>query len=322
MENKEIMEKLLDNDHSKAKSDSQILSDVKSWDNLPISKIRVITAKYKVYLVLLLIFICALLIEYIPNMKDRYNSRESSYNQVKSQLVLVEDQIKKAQEEEKFLNEIISNESILKDCLNGQSDEECQALPESWKYETDEWEEYDYSVPLSYLQLHSLYNVKMPVDEKKVLKNLNEYLIKEDISWNSRTRVWDILRISIWNPTPVGGSEHFFSVPVSVSIEFTEIKDLIWFLYNVEKKLIDNRWDRILYKIQTVSYDIISNDEPQITEIGMLAYYYHDERFENMEEGVLLDDVEMGENEQWSENVKNTQETESEKSFFDKIFKS
>ena len=318
MENKEIMEKLLDNNHSKAKSD-QVLNDLKGWDNLPISKIRVITAKYKVYLVLLLIFICALLIEYIPNMKDRYNSRESSYNQVKSQLVLVEDQIKKAQEEEKFLNEIIENEGVLKDCLNGQSDEECQALPEDWKQVTEEWIDYNYSVPLSYLQLHSLYNLKMPVDEKKVLKNLNEYLIKEDISWNSRTRVWDILRISIWNPTPVGGSEHFFSVPVSVSIEFTEIKDLIWFLYNVEKKLIDNRWDRILYKIQTVSYDIISNDEPQITEIGMLAYYYHDERFENMEEDVLMDDVEVSENEQWSESV---EKSESEDSFFSRIFKS
>ena len=94
---------------------------------------------------------------------------------------------------------------------------------------------------------------------------------------------------------------------------------MIWFLYNVEKKLIDNRWDRILYKIQTVSYDIISNDEPQITEIGMLAYYYHDERFENMEEGVLLDDVEIGENEQWSESV---EKSESEDSFFSRIFKS
>ena len=317
MENKEIMEKLLDNNHSKAKSD-QVLNDLKGWDNLPISKIRVITAKYKVYLVLLLIFICALLIEYIPNMKDRYNSRESSYNQVKSQLVLVEDQIKKAQEEEKFLNEIIENEGVLKDCLNGQSDEECQALPEDWKQVTEEWIDYNYSVPLSYLQLHSLYNLKMPVDEKKVLKNLNEYLIKEDISWNSRTRVWDILRISIWNPTPVGGSEHFFSVPVSVSIEFTEIKDLIWFLYNVEKKLIDNRWDRILYKIQTVSYDIISNDEPQITEIGMLAYYYYDEKFENMEDFSL----ELSENEQPIEETQVVQDVnKSEWSFLDKIFK-
>jgi hypothetical protein len=41
---------------------------------------------------------------------------------------------------------------------------------------------YNYSVPLSYLQTNSLYNEKMPVDEKRVLKNLNEYLIKQDIS--------------------------------------------------------------------------------------------------------------------------------------------
>jgi hypothetical protein len=30
--------------------------------------------------------------------------------------------------------------------------------------------------------VNSLYNEKMPVDEKMVLKNLNEYLIKQDIS--------------------------------------------------------------------------------------------------------------------------------------------
>jgi hypothetical protein len=66
--------------------------------------------------------------------------------------------------------------------LNGQNDEQCLALPEGWKQTTEDGVEYNYSVPLSYLQTHSLYSVKMPVDEKKVLKNLNEYLIKEDIS--------------------------------------------------------------------------------------------------------------------------------------------
>jgi hypothetical protein len=53
------------------------------------------------------------------------------------------------------------------------------------------------------------------------------------------------------------------------------------FLHNVEKKLIDNSEDRILYKIQTVSYDIVTNDEPQVTDISMIAYYYHDERFDD-----------------------------------------
>jgi hypothetical protein len=41
---------------------------------------------------------------------------------------------------------------------------------------------YDLSIPLSYLQTSSLWNEKMPVDEKRVLRNLNEYLIKQDIT--------------------------------------------------------------------------------------------------------------------------------------------
>ena len=138
MENKEIMDKLLDNNHSATKSDIQVSGDSKSREDVAISRIRVITAKYKVYLVLLLIFICLLLLEYIPNMQDKYNSRQSSYNQVKSQLVSIESQIDEAKKEEQFLNEIIANEDVLKDCLNEQSDEECSDFPDNWKQITEE----------------------------------------------------------------------------------------------------------------------------------------------------------------------------------------
>ena len=305
MENKEIMEKLLDSNHSTMNVEDKVLTNPKKWDENSVPRIRVVTAKYKVYLVLLLIFIAILVLEYIPDMKSKYDSREASYDQVKSQLLSVKGKIVEAQKEEQYLNEIIENEDILKSCLNEETDESCSLLPDSWKKTTNEWEEYDYVVPLSYLQTNSLYDAKMLVDEKKVLKNLNEYLIKEDILWNSRTRVWDLLKISIGDPTPVvGGDQHFFVVPVDVTIEFVTIDDLIWFLYNVEKKLI-NRWeDRILYKIQTVSYDIISNDEPQVTDITMLAYYYYDEKFENLEEN---ENVTVDGNEQSSENVADAQ---------------
>ena len=73
-------------------------------------------------------------------------------------------------------------------------------------------------------------------------------------------------------------------MPVDVEIEFDNIGDLTGFLYNVEKKLIDKSEDRILYKIQSVSYDIVTNDEPQVTDISMIAYYYHDERFDGVSE--------------------------------------
>ena len=112
-------------------------------------------------------------------------------------------------------------------------------------------------------------------------------------------KVWDILKISIWetetlwywvketptwnpnDPIKKENIPNFFSVPVEVSIEFDSVNDLVEFLYNTEKKIIDQSDDRILYKIQSVSYDIVSNDEPQITDIAMIAYYYYDERFDD-----------------------------------------
>ena len=163
----------------------------------------------------------------------------------------------------------------------------------------------------------------MPVDEKKVLKNLNEYLIKQDILWGTKSRVWDILRISIWDPTSIR-DDHFFSVPVNVTIEFKTIWDLTWFLYNVEKKMVDDWENRILYKIQSVSYDIIANDEPQVTDISMLAYYYYDERFENLDEEISEEsnneENNQSDNSQ-NENTTTKNEWWDSKSFLNKIFK-
>ena len=285
MENNEIMQRLLQDDKSSKAAAKEWAATAKAnrdWD-LPISRIRVVTAKYKVYIVLLLIFICALILIYIPKEQDSNKIIQGVYDGVKTQLDNVKRDIDDAKNDMTYLYDIVSNEQTLKNCLN--SEDNCSALPEEWK--TWEWEEasYDFSIPLSYLQLHSLYNEKMPVDEKRVLRNLNEYLIKQDILWGDKNRVWDILKIEIWDPKEVyDWNEHFFEAPVKVKIEFTTVEDLIWFLYNVEKKLIENSEDRILYKIQAVSYDVVSKDEPQVTDISMIAYYYHDEKFDGVDE--------------------------------------
>ena len=291
MENNEIMERLLqDDNHSESsQKNSWAASKSKNEDENSMSKIWVVTAKYRVYIVLLLIFICIFIFETLPNMKDTYNSRRSSYQQVNSELTSVQSEIKIAENDMTLLWEILGNEQSLKTCLNERKKDACLKMPESWMIWDEENKQYDFSIPLSYLQLHSLYNKKMPVDEKKVLKNLNEYLIKQDIEGKSKAKVWDILKISIWDPEAVKKwDEHFFEVPIDVTIEFTTIWDLTGFLYNVEKKLIDEWEDRILYKIQSISYDVVSRDEPQTTDISMLAYYYHDERFENVDEEALV----------------------------------
>lgn len=323
MENNEIMKRLLQDDVHDEQTKKSTSTKSQKWDDVHMSRIRVVTAKYKVYIVLLFIFICLLLMDYIPNVRQSYESKQSTYNQVNSQLTAVRNDIRKAEDDMAYLWDITSNEINLKTCLNERKKEVCLKLPESWMVWEWTWRKYDFSVPLSYLQLHSLYNKKMPVDEKKVLKNLNEYLIKQDITWGSRTRVWDILRISIGDPSPIrNGDTHFYQVPLDITVEFTTIGDLTGFLYNVEKKMVDKWEDRILYKIQSVSYDIIASDQPQVTDISMLAYYYHDERFENLDEITATEnDQEAEESSSDSENH-GTSKKDNSDWFLNKIFKS
>ena len=320
MENNEIMQRLLQDDKQKpnTKDDSLVKQQTRDSE-VPMSRIRVVTAKYKVYIVLLALFIFLLLFSYIPRAYDSFESSKSTYQQVNNQLSSIKNDIRNANADVSYLCDgttgVIKNENALRKCLNKENS--CSSLPDSWKIWTWEDVKYDWSIPLSYLQIHSLYNKKMPVDEKRVLKNLNEYLVKQDISWTDRRRVWDILRISIWDPKEMRQwDEHFFNVTVDVQIKFDTVWDLTGFLHNVEKKLIENGEDRILYKIQSVSYDIVTNNEPQITDISMMAYYYHDNRFDKKVDCENLNGSGMN-----NELNDNTEDLEESDSMFDKIFK-
>lgn len=300
MENNEIMKRLMQDSKQNKSSEKESETTTKANNDTAVSKIRIVTAKYKVYIVLILIFICFMCFDFIPDAQDAYEASQNSLEQVNNEFARVNRDLDDAKKDVKYLRNIVENEGNLKDHLdeeyqlmikknNGdypKEDEEvdCSRLPEDWITWTWKNKSCGYKIPLSYLQLHSLYNEKMPVDEKRVIKNLNEYLIKQDI-WEEKTRVGEILKIEIWDPENVNNwDEHFVSVPVDVKIEFVSIENLIDFLYNVEKRLINEWEDRILYKIQAVSYDVVTKDEPQITDISMLAYYYHDEKFDGINE--------------------------------------
>ena len=341
MENNEIMKRLMEDDNNlKSQQKSTNAKEGKKENETSLSRIRVVTAKYKVLTVLFLIFVCIFIFNLIPNIQSKYNNSKTSYDSETLKLKEIKSEIDNAKKDIKLLTWIVYNEQNLAECLNKKDSRICWELPKEWKTWTWEEAQYDLSIPLSYLQLHSLYNKKMPVDEKKVLKNLNEYLIKEDFEWTWRAVVWNILKIDIGDPEAIWYIKknpnewgepipNFFEVPVDVEIKFTEVDDLVGFLYNVEKKLIDkDKWnDRILYKIQTVSYDIIAKDEPQVTDISMLAYYYYDENFEGTDEYEYYF-VDKSDNKSWDNSSDNNQintwdngkSIQNKESFLDKIF--
>ncbi|MDR0860324.1 MAG: hypothetical protein LBO09_05110 [Candidatus Peribacteria bacterium] len=248
-----------------------------------VSETRVVTAKYKVFSAILLVVGVCIFMSRGPDIKSKYDATNTVYDSTKQEVA--NKKIKKAgyEQDKKNLEKIEANQTTIETCLNLEDTTACTSLPDEWNVEYKGKIIKDFSIPLSYLQLHSLFTEKMPVDEQKVLRNLNEYLIRDGVAQGIPVKNGDIKSINISDPTPVEGSAVLFEVPLSLSIEFDRVEDLISFVHNVEKKLISVPNDRILYKIQEVGYDIISSDKAQTTAISMIAYYYHDPRFEEVE---------------------------------------
>jgi hypothetical protein len=297
-QNNELLDRIMGNPTPSSSPTSSSASS-NPFDEAPIvapvddllPQTRIVTVRYKVYSAIIVVLLAILFISWLPQMQDTFTATHSVYDQTQQQLQDLAKQKIIAQEDERYLHEIETNQTTLENCLNNEDGEACATLPVARNVEYKGKTIKDFSIPLSYLQLNSLYTPKMPVDEKKVLRNLNEYLIRDGVVQGVSVKNGDITRIAIGDVSAVGGSSVFFSVPIDLSIKFERVRDLISFVRNVEKKLISIPEDRILYKVKEVGYDIVASDQPQTTDISMTAYYYHDPRFQNVSEVPGVPDI-------------------------------
>jgi cytoskeletal protein RodZ len=150
-------------------------------DDELVPQMRVVTIRYKVYAAIIVVLLVFFFMEWLPKMQSTFTATHSVYDQTQATLQqLVKDKAE-AQRDKTYLEEIEATQSTLETCLNEEEATACASLPETWNITYKGKTIKDFSVPLAYLQLNSLYNPKMPVDEKKVLRNLNEYLIRDGI---------------------------------------------------------------------------------------------------------------------------------------------
>lgn len=108
----------------------------------------------------------------------------------------------------------------------------------------------------------------MVINEKVLLTNINEYLLKESNGSSNGT----ISKIAIGEPTQYAGNLRY--VPLKLSITFDNKDSLLSFLDNVETKILPDPAFRVLYKITNVSYDIANYTTQQSVDIDLNAYYY------------------------------------------------
>ncbi|MDD2537330.1 MAG: hypothetical protein PHU61_02460 [Candidatus Absconditabacteria bacterium] len=282
-QNNEILNRIMGNPQIEGSSEEQLAAastPATAPTPIPIRedeatpKVRIVTARYKIYLVLSLLLLCFLGLDLLPKQTDKQRQTHSLYVSSQQSLVQIQQDTIEAEKKKTYLSEIIEHADMVQECLNQESAQACSRIPENWNK--------DLSVAVSFLQLNSLQSNKMLIDEQKVLYNLNDYLIRDQFILDASARNGEIERIEIGDPTPIPNQPYFYTAPVDLVIQFPNVDNLRGFVHNVERKLVPDSANRILYKIQEISYDIIASQEPQTTNISMIAYYYHDPKFEDL----------------------------------------
>jgi len=261
MENNEVLDKLMGN----VSSGNNLSDQVPTWheDEVLITTSRVVWVRYKVYIVILLLLISLIGYNYLLPTFDKYQNKQIELSNVELQLMNFENKKVKYEANIWLVDTIKQVESQTVSCLNTLHG--CKELPDLIKN--------NFSVVRSYLLLSELSNEKMELDEKKILANIDSFLLKKDsLNANSTTINGTLNKIAIWEREVF--NENLYMVPIELKITFNDKDGLLSFIDNVEKKIPNDQDLRILYKIDKITYDIVNYDQPQDSSVFMYLYFY------------------------------------------------
>jgi len=130
----------------------------------------------------------------------------------------------------------------------------------------------------TYMLVGNLKWEKMSFNQKVILKNINDFLLK--------TSAWlengEIQEIGFSSPIQVDKNLELYKIPITLRVKFEHKKMLISFLHNIEEKI--SFTIPILYKVTALTYNIVNYAEEQSVNISLDAYYIKTLWEENVEE--------------------------------------
>lgn len=263
LNNDDIINRLIEN--QKETDLDQDLDNDGEQDIDQINKSRVTSLKYKLYLFLSLVWLYIVVSNFVLPAWDKLWEKKSSFQTLQTKVAEFDTRKKALEKDRDFINNISSNKNIIVSCLNQNQD--CAKINSGLRSE--------FSIVRSYLQIWNLSSKKMVVNEKYILANINEYLIRNMQDGDvTNKKNWSIDRISIWEPVKFEWKLSY--VPVRLNISFENKDYLLDFISNVERKILVDKDYRILYKIDQVSYDIVEYQDKQNVDVVLVAYYYQD----------------------------------------------
>ncbi|MFZ2150823.1 MAG: hypothetical protein WAZ12_04130 [Candidatus Absconditicoccaceae bacterium] len=252
MENKNIIDSLLQNGTNHIQVDDQ--------EEMQVGEIRIVSIRYRLYSIILIILIIIGLFNYVLPKQESYQSSKQTLESLRTEVNNYSIKQKELQIDIDLSQKIENGEEKILACINNEKG--CEQLDPQIKN--------NFSEAVSYLQANSLSSIKMSVDEKMILKNINEYLTKKD--FNGISKNGEINKISIGDPTEF--KSNLYYVTVYSNITFKNKDGLLSFINNIEKKINPQKDLRILYKIDEISYDLMAYQEEQNVDIYLKAFYY------------------------------------------------
>ena len=260
-ENKELLNKLI-TDNSTKKFDNVGTDDSSDKDEI-MTVSRIVQVRYRFYAVWVLLLILIVLFKLFLPALDKYDAKKAEVANLNSELESLENRERQYQESIWFVESVNKNAEQIVECINKW--ESCQELPK--KIQDQLW------LTKSYLLTKNLDSEKMDVNERKIIENIDMFLLKLEPFSNNSFVNGTISKISIWDKENV---DWLYKVPVQIDITFDDKEYLLAFINNIEKYVPEDDSVRVLYKIDKITYDVVNSDEPQDTTIYMNLYYYEE----------------------------------------------
>ncbi len=262
-QNKDIVKRLVwthNEDVQQAPDASTAEKLINKTDDVLITSHRVVTIRYKIYVLIIILLGAIIGSNYIIPSYQKHNRLKLNLIDIESQTSIFEARKNKFNMDSALIRKIKEQEKIIVSYLNTNK----------WYQALDPIIQNNLAVVKDYLQLNSLYNPKMLVDERIILANMNEFLFKKQDG--SKTSNGSISKIEIGEPEEF--TKNVYQLPVIIDAKFKNKDGLLSFVNNVEKHILPDPKYRILYKIDEINYDIVKYQEQQDVKITLSIYYY------------------------------------------------
>lgn len=256
-QNQDLIQKLMEQQNEQ--------QDQKEDEQISISTARVSSIKYRLYVLVFLALIIVGVVDYILPSREKTLWLKVIIADKQQQITNFLDKKSQYEKDKDLISLIETNESKIISCVNYKT--ECTAITQEIRD--------NFGFARSYLQLNNLHDAKMEINEKILLANINEYLLKK-VSQNKDDieKIWKINSISLWESKVV--MSQLYSIPIRLEASFANKDYLLTFIENVDKNVLEAKSYRILYKIDEINYNIMEYDEEQVVDIKMHAFYYQE----------------------------------------------